>query len=315
MNIRKANISDLDGICSLMKEENDGNVSNEYLENWYWKNPFKSHSLIICEENGKTLGISSTNNFKMNIHGTEKLIAFPQKVLTSNEIRGKGFFSKLYFENEKDNIDNQKVDHFLTFTNEMSTPIFLDKFGYKRGISPSITILPTLPRFQRADPKRMREVNELDDKYLSDKDLIQRPESIIKDRKYYDWRYGQELNGTDKSFIKLEIFNEDLILGYAILKKVVRMKLPFFYLTEIITHSKDYIPDIIRSARCYSSSKGAFGLMLINNYMTDNSIDNYSFKLTIKNRLNFLVKGKSQIETEELAITSFNFSFGDLDFI
>ena len=120
----KTSQAELDTVASLInREDRTRNTSSAYLRWWYFQNPSRSFSFVHVRKDGSIEGVATTNNFRIEIDAREVLAAMPQKVLTSEAVRGKGYFGRLYRETEADNIV-QGVDCFLTFTNAMSTPIF-----------------------------------------------------------------------------------------------------------------------------------------------------------------------------------------------
>lgn len=313
MIFRKATISDVDELSNLISSQNI-EVSAEYLKAWYWDNPFQSHSIIICADNDQIKGVSSTNNFLLKMGEDQKLVSFPQKVLTSEDIRGQGYFSKLYFRNEKDNLESEGTSFFLTFTNHLSTPIFLKKFAYQTGVCPTIALLPPL-LFPKLKGITFEVVEHFDDNYLDENELCNCPNGIVKDKLYLNWRYNINRSTLDNKSIKVAVLNANSIIGYAVLKKGVKKKIPFFYLLDIVTHNSSNIPLIIKIARVYASRQYSFGIMVFVNELTSPHLKNITLKLLLKNKLNFLVKGKTPEATNRLANINFNFSFGDLDFI
>ena len=136
--IEKTDLSEL----KTLALENGGNknMHEHYFEDVYFNNPSKSHSLWKAVVDNRIEGFATTNNFECELDNNNFLVAMPQNVLTSVKLRGKGMFNKLYYKTEHDNIQNNKVDYFMTFTNKLSTPIFLTKFGYLKGKCPDLLV-------------------------------------------------------------------------------------------------------------------------------------------------------------------------------
>jgi hypothetical protein len=133
-------------VCELfLAEDPKSEITKEYLEHWYFNKDFGTFSFVGAEVDGKVEGISTTNDFSFKINDNEVLVAMPQKVITSALLRGKGFFSKLYRNSEEKCRNINKVKHFLTFTNNQSTQIILEKFSYLRGIAPNVIAFPAFP--------------------------------------------------------------------------------------------------------------------------------------------------------------------------
>ena len=314
MEIHRLDQSDIPALTRLLNQQERANVSPEYLKNWYWGNPFHSHSIIAYKVEDQLLGVASTNNFLIDLNGEKKRVAFPQKIITTEEIRGKGYFSRLYNETERDNLESERVDFFLAFANPISKPIYLHKYKYKVGVCPEIAILPPslLPNRKNVG---FRTVDEFDPGYLSKKTMATCSNGLLKDKAYLDWRYGTSASSVGMNYSRLEVKKDRSIIGYAVLKKEVRKKLPLMFLLEVITHDAAFIPEIIGVTRKYALSRCCLGITFFNNELMAPFLKKAVLKLVLKDRLTFIVKGKTPEKTETLTQTRFNFSFGDLDFL
>ena len=307
--ISKTSLGDLNTVASLInKEDRSSNTSSAHLSWWYFLNPSRSFSFVHMLKDGFIEGLATTNNFRIKVNGNALLAAMPQKVLTSEAVRGKGYFGRLYRQTESDNIA-QGVDCFLTFTNAMSTPIFLEKFGYRRGISPSIFVVPALFSCFRKSSYQL--ANQFDENYLIREDLIRPANSLCKNLDYFKWRY---LEYENSQFVILNLVGRNRENeGYIILKRKVVMCVPLFVAMDIITHTEINAIKLLQEALKYAIQNLAFGVMIIENNIIPNGPP---FALCIKrsNKLNFLVKGKTDDLTSTLTKVRFNWFAGDLDF-
>lgn len=171
---------------ALMEQES-GPVSPGYLRWWFFENPARLFSFFVLKVDGLISGMATMNGFKFATPDGHKLVGMPQKVLVRKELRGKGYFGELYFSSERDNLQ-KKSDFFLTFTNAASTPIFLGKFGYKRGICPDVVVIPFDPG---ALLKTARcSVVEAIDPAPGFAASLQFENGIVKDREFMSWRYS-----------------------------------------------------------------------------------------------------------------------------
>lgn len=314
MILRNATSADIPSLSALINVENDGKTTSDYIEHWYWKNPFGSHSIIVCEDHGTIKGLASTNNFRWVLHGDLKRVGFPQKVLTSEEIRGQGYFGQLYLQNEKDNFLSQEVDFFLTFTNAASTPIFLKKLGYAKGMSPAVALLPSWPSVGKVQGK-VRHVTHFDDHFLTRWKPWVVANALDKTSTYIQWRYDRAASPDGEPYELLEFSDETAIKGYAVLKRTVKAGLRMFYLADVITDRSAYVSELITASRRFARKHGAFGLFLLENDQTRPYLSSSVIKWVMKDKLNFLVKGQTEEQTNALSITPFHFWFGDLDFV
>jgi hypothetical protein len=286
---------------------NGGNerMTPEFVQHWYFENPARSFSIQTVWLQGKPEGFATTNNFRFRIDGKTELVAMPQNVLTSEALRGKGMFQKLYFRTEEENLSNG-VDCFLTFTNEMSTPIFLKKFGYERGRCPDVLLYPfgagTLfsgYRFQRQ--KAMADVD-------FPANLFGLDNAVQKDEAFFNWRYR---NYPDGVIHIVEVRKGGNRTGYLVLKKEKKKGIPFFLLMDVIAADEKSFITTLKAAPVYAT-KGMVAFVL---FYDSGLAKPGGLHKTIKNRFNFLAKGKTPEETQRLANTRFRFFFGDMDIV
>ena len=303
----KTQVSDLASMADFVrKENNDSHISSDYLKWWYFQNSSKSFSFWQYNFENSIVGMATTNNFRIQATDGIKLAGMPQKVLTSETMRGKGLFGKLFWQTEKDNLENG-VELFLTFTNEMSTPIFLKKFGYLRGKCPDVIM--AYPSLKAMFGKQRYEVVE---NARIEQTPAAKPNEFVKDADYFNWRY---FSNNIEPTLKLRVFNEDKsVAGYIFLKKVFKKKLPLFVLLDLLPIIEGTESLLLAEAVKYASKHLSLGLLALDNSRLSPIWANH-FHKRIENRFNFLVKGKTEEESLELAKTDFDFAFGQLDFI
>ncbi len=230
----------------------------------------------------------------------------PQKVVTSYKMRGKGVFGKLYRQTEKDNLENG-ADFFLTFTNEASTPIFLGKFGYLKGICPDVIFaFPRVSAFFNSNNYESITSDAIKD--------VQKPQvnSFIKDLDYFRWRYSPE-SEEDVTILKVK-GEKSTTAGFIFLKKIYKKRIPLYILLDMLILEESEVEQLMEAAVNFASRKFSMGLLALDREGFSECWKRFAHR-RIKNRFNFLVKGKSEDETKKLAETKFNFSFSELDFI
>ena len=284
----------------------NANLTEDYIEHWYFNNPSNSNALWKVVVDDKMEGYATTNNFIFNIKSAKALVAMPQNVLTSQKIRGKGLFNKLYFKTEWDNIENNHIDYFLTFTNSMSTQIFLNKFGYTRGKCPivSFTVFNVFDLFSKKKIERIHSVNE-----INSAPVFSFENAAFKTEQHIKWRYS---NYPPDALHIISVKDGNYTTGYAVLKIEKKKGIKFLILMDIITERKENFPFIIESCFVYSSKQLYAGVLMFNLPV---QVRSKLLRLEIKDRFNFLVKGKSAESTTMLSNTDFTFFFGDLDIL
>jgi hypothetical protein len=296
----------------LLALETEGNkkFNTAYIQHWYFDNPSNSFSLWKVVVNNKIEGYATTNNFRYIINGKQIMVAMPQNVLTSARIRGKGLFNKLYLKTEFHNINENHVSAFLTFTNSLSTPIFLNKFNYIRGKCPIIffDFFSVVNLFKKKNFERLNSINEIESSFF--KKAYYFDNAMQKNEQYYKWRYS---GYTHKKLHIIKVFNKEDTIGYVFLKEEKRKGIKFLILMDIIAINPEYILNIIKSSFNYSSRKFYFGTMMFD--LPSCKIKNDVLRLKIKDRFNFLVKGKDADYTNTLSGINFNMFFGDMDIV
>ena len=300
-------LGDLTEIKNLALE-NGGNqkLSELFFQHNYFDNPFRSKSLWKVVVDDKIEGFATTNNFKYIIDNKVCMIAMPQNVLTSIKLRGRGLFNKLYNHTEIDNLKNNKIDYFLTFTNKLSTPIFLNKFGYFKGKCPNLLISIFNPSnlFAKKNYRIVKDLNT-----INFENIFRYDNSMYKSKDFFLWRY--KLYDKNK-FMTISIHKNNVIAGYALFILEKKKGIKFLILSDIITYNKVDISLIIDTCKVFITKK-FFPMFIM--FDLDSNINKNIFTLTLKNRFNFLIKGKSDEENNLLSNKTFNLFFSDTDFI
>jgi hypothetical protein len=281
-------------------------MTEDNIEHWYFDNPSQSYSLWKVEINGVIEGCATTNNFWYYIDGKECLVAMPQNVLTSINIRGKGFFNKLYYKTEEENIEENKVDYFLTFTNQASTPIFLNKFGYLNGKCPLllITFSNPLDLFSKKKYKRVEDFS-----LIKDRALFHFDNAMQKSAAYFQWRYRQY---TPENLHVIAVIEDQQTIGYAFLKVEKKKGVQFLILADILCEKEEQLRLIVEACRVYTT-RNFFLFMLM--FDLPARLNKRLLKVSVKDRFNFLVKGKTPEETKMLSEKDFVFFLGDMDIV
>lgn len=282
------------------------NMDEHYFEHVYFNNPSNSKSLWKVVVDSEIEGFATTNNFDFCIDNKKCLCAMPQNVLTSLKLRGKGLFIKLYNQTEYDNLDNNKVAYFLTFTNNLSTPIFLNKFNYIKGKCPQLLIFIANP-LKVSFTKKYRRIKDFNSINF---DLqYQFDNALSKSKEFYLWRYKLY----DKSKIHIISITEgNTIIGYAVFIIQKKKGVKFLILSDVIFYKQTDLKQIIEVCKTYTA-KNFFPFFIM--FDLDATIKKNKLTIILKDRFNFLVKGKTPEENEMLSKKNFNLFFGDLDIV
>ena len=309
--LHRATSADLADIVQLNRVENDDQrMTTDYLSWWYFTNPFQSFSFFLSRIGGRACGMCSSNDAPFIINHKKWKAGFIQKVLTSNEVRGKGLFGKLYVQTDKDFLE-RGGDCFLAFPNAVAKPIYLAKYNYSHGIYPDLTLLFTNP-LHLAASTQYEQVKQLDTSFFQ-RPVFQFENAAIKEFNFLTWRYLTH-ESPHYCYVALAVRRANQLFGYVFLKKITKKGLPVYVLMDICFHEQTELAYLITQARIYAAKHISVGLLYMGNSLIKQATNGVANKLWPK-QFDFLVKGKSQTETDELAQTKFNFFFGDLDFI
>lgn len=307
--LEKVKDTDLKELESLAKNnQGNKNLTESFIKHWYYNNPSKMFSLWKVLVDGNIEGYATTNNFIFLIKQIPLRVAMPQNVLTSEKVRGMGLFNKLYQQTYSENIEEHKINIFLTFTNKLSTPIFLNKFKYKRGVCPTVVfnLFSLSSFFKKANYIRINNINQIDSQ--SFKDIYRPDNAMFKSKEFYKWRYS---NYPIETLHILKISENSQTIGYAILREYKKKGVIILLLMDIILSDKKFFPAIIDAVYRYSSKNKYFGTLMFK--LPDINLPRRLFQLEFKNKFNFLVKGLNDSETEYFSQIQYNMFFGDLD--
>jgi len=301
LSIRAAHSTDVPALSAFMESQGQDRCSAAYLEHWYFRNPSGSASVIIGEMDGRIVGMATTNDHIFEKAGEEVLVGMPQKVLTDEAIRGQGVFGRLHAAAEKACLD-RGVEMFLTVTNAASTPIFIERFGYRRLpvprmalLLPSIGAAPILS--EGCGPPGERAPNQ--DTWRMKKDAV-----------HFRWRYTQN---PLKEYTFLKVSDDGNDDGWIVLRRIRRARLPMSLLMDMVPERGGTGTKPLKMARRLALHQRSLGLLALEESWNSSSLKRASIA-TRSSGLTFLVKGKDGAHTQALLDHRFDLAFGDLDF-
>jgi GNAT superfamily N-acetyltransferase len=120
---RRADVADLmERVWGKRPEEAE-------LEWFYERNPLRPASVLLAEEDGRTVGTAAIAFVPMSIGGERLEVGMPLRVATDPDYRGRGIFRELEEANEE-RVRGLGVRLLLTVPNAASAPVFLGKLGW-----------------------------------------------------------------------------------------------------------------------------------------------------------------------------------------
>jgi len=121
---RRADLADLMGrVWGVRPDERE-------LAWFYEENPVRPASVLLAEEDGKTVATAAISFLRMSIGGEGLVVGMPLRVATDPGYRGRGIFGELEAENEA-RAAAAGVRLLLTVPNGASAPVFLDRLGWR----------------------------------------------------------------------------------------------------------------------------------------------------------------------------------------
>ncbi len=97
---------------------------------WFYEdNPVRPASVLLAEEDGKTVGTAAIAFVPMSVGGERLEVGMPLRVATDPDYRGRGIFRELQEANEA-RVQGLGVRLLLTVPNAASAPVFLGKLGW-----------------------------------------------------------------------------------------------------------------------------------------------------------------------------------------
>ena len=300
LSIRAAHSTDVPALSAFMESQGQDRCSAAYLEHWYFRNPSGSASVIIGEMDGRIVGMATTNDHIFEKAGEEVLVGMPQKVLTDEAIRGQGVFGRLHAAAEKACLD-RGVEMFLTVTNAASTPIFIERFGFRRLPVPRMALL--LPSIG-AVPIHSEGCGPPGERAPS-----QDTWRMKKDAVHFSWRYTQN---PLKEYTFLQVSDDDNG-GWIVLRRIRRARLPMSLLMDMVPERGGTGTKPLKMARRLALHQRSLGLLALEESWNSSSLRRASVA-TRSSGLTFLVKGKDGAHTQVLLDHRFDLAFGDLDF-
>jgi GNAT superfamily N-acetyltransferase len=116
-------------VAELMKRVWGERPDEEELGWFYERNPVRPASVLLAEEDGRTVGTAAIAFVSMSIGGERLEVGMPLRVATDPDYRGRGIFGELQAANEE-RVQALGVRLLLTVPNAASTPVFLGKLAW-----------------------------------------------------------------------------------------------------------------------------------------------------------------------------------------
>jgi len=167
-------------VADLMGRVWGGRPPEDELAWFYERNPVRSASVLLGEEEGRVVATVAIAFLRMSIRGDEVEVGMPLRVATDPDYRGRGLFAELQAANEA-RVRDAGVRLLLTVPNAASAPVFLKRLGWKPLPSLRVWARPRLPGRGAAQVERFALVRDRPDGR----------DRVLRDTAWLNWRFAE----------------------------------------------------------------------------------------------------------------------------
>lgn len=151
---------------------------------WFEQSPSGPALLALAEDGERAVGVASMSVLRCRVGGAVQLVAMPLQVATDPSYRGRGIFSRLERANEEE-AAGRGCAIGVTFPNDASRPIFLERLGWQELWRARIWARPPLPSLGRGR-FRIEELHAIPDEVDA---MVSASYGQITDAAFVAWRY------------------------------------------------------------------------------------------------------------------------------
>lgn len=144
-------MSDRERLRDLLERVWGERPDRRELEWWFDESPAGPGLLTTEEDGGRVVGLASMSFLRVRAGGGESTAAMPLQVATDPAYRGRGIFARLEGANEETAASRGHAIG-LTFPNDASRSIFLERLGWHELWRGRVWARPPLPARRRVEP-------------------------------------------------------------------------------------------------------------------------------------------------------------------
>ena len=175
-------MSEREGVLDLLERVWGERPDPAELAWWFDDHPAGPGLLTTERDGDRVVGLASMSFLRARVGGPEQLLAMPLQVATDADQRGKGIFSRLELANEATAAE-RGCALGVTFPNDASRPIFLERLGWRELWRGRIWARAPLPAVGRG-PLRIEDMSE-----GQSLGHVPATNGQIADAAFLDWRY------------------------------------------------------------------------------------------------------------------------------
>jgi predicted N-acetyltransferase YhbS len=148
---------------------------------WFYEgNPVRPASVLLAEEDGKTVGTTALSFVQMSLGGERREVGMAVRLATDPDYRGRGIFAGLMSAQEEQ-ARELGVGLLLSVTNDASTPILVDRLEWSR--------LAPLRLWMRAKARRGRSWAPAIGRFDADPPSPGSGDRVLRDAAWLNWRF------------------------------------------------------------------------------------------------------------------------------
>ena len=148
---------------------------------WFYEgNPVRPSSVLLAEEDGKTVGTTALSFVQMSIGGKQREVGMAVRLATDRDYRGRGIFAALMTAQEE-RARALGVPLLLSVTNDASTPILVDRLAWSK--------LAPLRLWVRAKARQGRTWAPAVGRFDVDPPSPGAGDRVLRDAAWLNWRF------------------------------------------------------------------------------------------------------------------------------
>jgi GNAT superfamily N-acetyltransferase len=146
---------------------------------WFYEdNPVRPASVLLAEDDGRTVATVAIAFVRMSVAGEELQVGMPLRVATDPDYRGRGIFGRLQAENEE-RVAGLGVRLLLTVPNAASTPVFVGRLGWSELPGLRVWVAPRLR--SRRSSRQVERIERVTEGGGGDR--------VLRDAAWLSWRF------------------------------------------------------------------------------------------------------------------------------
>jgi GNAT superfamily N-acetyltransferase len=162
------------------------------FEWWFDANPAGPPLISLAEEDSRLIGVACMSPYRLLVEEEFVLAPVPLHVATHPDFRGRGVFSGLQRENERQAAERSWLA--LTFPNQESREVFLSRFAWADLPRPRVWMRPARQRRLPHGVERVESFGRRADELWRALSPLYGT-GLVRDGAYLDWRFASSPRG------------------------------------------------------------------------------------------------------------------------